>query len=144
MVEEFSLRYNGIVTKMTCKFGDCVFRTGLLVLQQRNAIAYKSLMGVLNASGAEPVFNTLQRVYDARKPPVGQADLNLYSGVLVAGNYEEEFAAGYISGTLTDAFKPVRGESWLVQQAKQVLQSALKEILKKVGETLASWIAGWI
>lgn len=142
MVEEFSYRKDGKVTKMTCKFGDCVFRTGLHILEQRNGLAFKSLMAVLNPSAQEPVFSTLQRVYDMRKPPVGQADLALYSGILVAGNYEEEFSEGYVSGTLTEAFKPIRGESWLQQQAKKVLQSALNEVLKKIGSAFLSWLGG--
>jgi hypothetical protein len=144
MVEEYSLRRDGSVTQMTAKFGDCVFRTSLRILEQRNGNAYKSLMAVFSTSAQEPVFNTLKRLYDVRMTPVGQKDLVLYSGILVASNLEEEFDAGYISGTLDQSFKPERNDSWAVAEAKKLAKSILTDLLKKVGQALGSIILGWL
>jgi hypothetical protein len=144
MVEEYSLRKDNRVTKMTCKFGDCVFRTSLRILEQRNGPAYRSLMRVFEASAQEHVFNTLRRLYDVRMPPVGQRDLTLYSGILVSSNLEEEFDAGYISGTLDQNFKPDRNDSWIVAEAKKLAKEVIKDLLKQAGKALWSIIAGWL
>ena len=137
MVEEFSMRRDNKVTKMTCKFGDCVFRSGLGILEQRNGAVYRSLMNVFANSANEPVFNTLRRLYDAQMPPVGQGELLHYSGILISTNLEEEFTEGYISGTLDQSFKPERNDSFLVQQAKLFAKDVLNELRKKAAGALA-------
>jgi hypothetical protein len=77
-------------------------------------------------------------------PPVGQRDLTLYSGILVSSNLEEEFDAGYISGTLDQNFKPDRNDSWIVAEAKKLAKEVIKDLLKQAGKALWSIIAGWL
>jgi len=131
MVEEFSYRRDNKVIKMGCKTGDCVFRTALLLIEQRNSAAFKSLNAVLQSGTLEVPFTSLQRLYDTRKPPVGQGTLALYSGLMIASNLEEEFYAGYIDGALDQSLKPVRTEPWYITEAKKALKDAMKDIVKQ-------------
>lgn len=144
MVEEYSLRKDTRVTKMTCKFGDCVFRTSLRILEQRNGPVYRSLMNAFENSAKEPVFNTLRRLYDVRTAPVGQKELALYSGILVSSNLEEEWDSGVITGTLDQNFKPERNDSWIVAEAKKQAKELIKDLLKEAGKVLWEAIKKWL
>jgi len=144
MVEEYSMRKDGRVWIMTGKFGDCVFRSSLRILEQRNKNAYNSLMNVFSASAQENVFTTLKRLYDVRMTQIGQKDLALYSGILVSSNLEEEFDAGYVSGTLDQSFKPDRKDSWAVAQAKLLAKKIIEELAKKIASYLGQILLGWL
>jgi len=144
MVEEFSLRKDLRPTKMTCKFGDCVFRTGLRIMEEKAPSSYRSVMNRFSASANEPVFNTLTSLYDVRRTPIGQGTLTLYSGILIAANLEEEWNSGFIYGALEESFKPARNNSFLVEQAKKLAKDILKALLKQAGKALWKAIASFL
>lgn len=141
MVEEYSMRRDNRVTKMTCKFGDCVFRTSLLVMEKLNPNAYRSLMAVFGGSAQEPVFNTLRRLYDVRGTSIGQKELALFSGIMISSNLEEEFEAGYISNTLDQSFKPDRRDSWIVTEAKKLAKDIIDDLRKRLASAIGKFIA---
>lgn len=144
LISEYSMRRDGRVWLMTAKFGDCVFRSALRILEQRNGVVARSLNAVIEANAAESAFNTLKRLYDVRLSPIGQKELALYSGLMVSSNLEEEFEAGYISGTLDKSFKPERNDSWAVAQAKLLAKKILEDLAKKAASYIGTIILGWL
>lgn len=144
LISEYSLRKDGRVWLMTAKFGDCVFRSALRILEQRNPAAYRSLSSVIESHATEPAINTLRRIYDVRTTPVGQKDLALYSGLMVSANLEEEFSDGYVSGALDQSFKPDRKDSWAVAQAKLLAKKILEDLAKKALSYIGKIILGWL
>lgn len=144
MIEEYAYRKDGRVTKMTAKFGDCLVRSAFPLLQKRTPQAYNSLYGTFANSARDPVLRTLRQLYDPRVAPVGQRTMFLYTSLLAVSNFEEEWAAGYIDGSIDQAFKPERGDSAIVTQIKAFAKDILKNLLQQVGKALWSVIAGWL
>lgn len=118
---EYAFRKDGRITEMAARFGDCLFRSSLKIVEQKNPAAHKSLRAA---------------ILDLRSPTIGQSELLLASGVISASNVEEEYEAGYVSGTLDHNFKPDRRDNPVVAQAKALAKELLKDFLKYFGGKL--------
>lgn len=141
-VTEFSFHREGRVMEMAAKHGDCLVRSSLKILEQRNTSAHNALRAALNATtgNGRHVIDGLRRVYDVNQSPVGQPELILTTAVMTSTNAEEEYDAGYISGTLDQSFKPAAGDSWWKEQAKKLLNEIKKALLNELGKILKKTI----
>lgn len=144
MVEEFSLRKDGRVTKMAAKHGDCLFRSSLRITQSRAPNAFTSLDATFQSGARETTIESLRRMYDTSRTAVGQRTLFLYSAILVSSNLEEEWNAAYIDGTLNETFKPLPNDSGLQRQIKEFAKELAKNLLKEAGKYLWKAIAAWL
>lgn len=140
---EYAFRKDGRVTEMSARFGDCLFRSSLKIIEERNGPAHRSLRSVLDrtAQPGRSLLDGMRAILDLREPSVGQRDLLLATGVICASNVEEEYADGYISGTLDRNFKPERGDSQIILQGKVLAKQVLKDLLKAFGAKLWNAIA---
>lgn len=139
MVEEYAYHWRLGIDQMKAKFGDCVFRSSLKILEQRNKPAFNSLMRTLESRPKESVARSLKRVYDVRSTPIGQGELALFSEILVDTNLEEEFENAYISGTIDQSFKPIRGDSRELALAKELAKEIMQGLVGSLGGELVGW-----
>lgn len=131
---EFAYRKDGRIWEMAATHGDCLFRSSLRVVEQKNGPAHSSLRSVLNSTAqtGRHLFDGLRAIYDVRGLPVGQGELLLTTGIFTANNFEEEYDAGYVSGTLDQNFKPDRRDNPIVAAIKQLAKDAMKELLEEL------------
>jgi len=136
--EEYAFRLDNRVTLMTANFGDCLFRSSLKILEQKNAPAHNALRATLTNTARPGIALSegLRAVYDVRSAPVAQPELVLISTLMTSANVEEEYAAGYISGTLEQSFKPDRRDSFIKKQIKELAKSVLSELRKSIASAL--------
>lgn len=144
MIEEISFRKDRKIWTMAAKHGDCIFRSALKICENKNPTAFKSLNAVWSQSSGQSVISTLRQLYDPRSRSIGQGTLLLFSDLLIISNYEEEFQAGYIDGTIDQSFKPVANESALSKQIKQLIKDTLKSLLQQAGKKLWEGIFAWL
>jgi hypothetical protein len=144
-VTEYSFRRDNRVMEMAAVHGDCLLRSSLKIVEQRNGRAHSSLRAAMNqsVSARNDLGTQLRQVYDARSRSVGQGELLLATGLISAANIEEEYDAGYISGTLDRNFKPERRDNPLVAKSKEYAKEVMKDMLKQVGKKIWSAIAAY-
>lgn len=141
-IEEFALRLDGHITKMTAKFGDCLLRSSLMIVQDKIPAASRALTTMLNQKAGTLVFASLQAIYDVRAFPCGQRELCLMTSLMSAANVEEEYVGGYISGVLDGNFKPGPRDSWLQKEVKKLMKDFLDQLRQEVKKALWSAIKG--
>lgn len=141
---EYAFRKDGRIWEMAARHGDCLFRSALQVLEQKNGVVHRSLRAVLDQTARPGVHlvDGLRAVMDVRSRPVGQGEMLLCTGILTASNVEEEYDSGYIEGSINGSFAPDRRDSPLVAGIKDLARNVLKDLLKQVGRRLWSIFAG--
>lgn len=145
-VTEYAFRLDGRLTQMTARFGDCVFRSALKILEQKVPQAHAALRQRLNntAHFGTSLGDGLKGVYDARINGVGVSEMVLSTAVSVAGNLEEEYSGVYLSGAINRGFKvEVADPTWL-KLSKELAKHIFFKMATGAAGSLWSWVISFL
>lgn len=138
LAEEYSYRLDNRVTKMTAKFGDCVWRSSNGIATKLLPAEQRSYFNVFVASqkAREPLAVGLRRIMDVSGPPIGQRSLLLCQSLEAINNFEEEWNSGVIDGVVDTTLPKLTKDS----KIKALFHSLLTEVKHGITEAIKNAI----
>ena len=138
---EYAYRLDGRVTLMTSKFGDCLFRSSLRVLEVKNSAAHNALRARLASTAVRgtSLGDGIKGVYDARITGAAVSEMLDATAIVTAGNVEEEYPGAYISNAIDQAYKVWPTDSQTVKLIKALAKDILMSYFGQY-QYLWTWI----